>query len=46
LEKKVYIVPRDIDEKVAELKLKSLGVKIDLLTKEQKRYLSSWEAGT
>jgi adenosylhomocysteinase len=46
LEKKVYGVPKEIDEKVAELKLKSLGVKIDLLTKEQKRYLSSWEAGT
>lgn len=46
LEKKVYRVPRRIDETIAALKLKSLGVKIDRLTPEQKKYLSSWELGT
>jgi len=46
LEKKVYKVPEEIDKDIAELKLKSMGIKIDKLTKEQKRYLSSWELGT
>lgn len=46
LEKKVYRVPESIDKKVAQLKLKSMGVNIDILTKEQKKYLSSWEEGT
>ena len=46
LENKVYPVPAAIDEMIAKLKLKSMGVKIDTLTKEQKEYLSSWEAGT
>ena len=43
---KVFTVPKEIDEKVAELKLKSMGVKIDELTAEQKKYLSTWEMGT
>jgi len=43
---KVYIVPKDIDETVAELKLKAMGIKIDELTPEQKKYLSTWEMGT
>ncbi len=43
---KVFTVPKEIDEKVAELKLKSLGVNIDELTAEQKKYLSTWEMGT
>jgi len=46
LKKKVYTVPKNIDEGIAFLKLKSMGIKIDKLTKEQKRYLSSWELGT
>jgi len=46
LEKKVYKVPEEIDENIAKLKLKSMGIKIDELTEEQKRYLSSWEIGT
>jgi adenosylhomocysteinase len=46
LEAKVYTVPRDIDENVAKLKLKSLGVKIDTLTPEQAKYLASWSEGT
>jgi len=46
LQKQVYKVPEDIDRRIAYLKLKSMGIKIDNLTKEQKRYLSSWELGT
>ena len=46
LEKKVYNVPVDVDMSIAELKLDSLGVKIDKLTPQQKRYLHSWELGT
>jgi len=46
LEKKVYAVPSDIDSNVAALKLKSLGVRIDELTAEQKKYLASWKEGT
>ena len=39
----VHPVPVDIDRRIAELKLNSLGVRIDELTDEQKRYLESWE---
>ncbi len=46
LERRVYDVPDDIDAEVARLKLHSMGVAIDTLTEEQKRYLSSWEEGT
>jgi adenosylhomocysteinase len=46
LEKKVYSVPRDIDEEIARLKLISMGVEIDHLTGKQSKYLASWEEGT
>lgn len=46
LEKKVYSVPEKIDRLIARLKLKALGVTIDTLTAEQKKYLASWEIGT
>jgi len=46
LENKVYGVPEDIDKSIAEIKLESLGIKIDELTKKQKQYLASWEMGT
>ncbi|MFC1807137.1 adenosylhomocysteinase [Candidatus Omnitrophota bacterium] len=46
LQSKVYAVPKDIDEGIAALKLKAMGVKIDKLTPEQKHYLASWEMGT
>lgn len=39
---RVHQVPREIDEKVASLKLESMGVSIDVLTEEQKKYLESW----
>jgi adenosylhomocysteinase len=46
LENKVYKLPLEIDKEIAFLKLKSFGIKIDNLTKEQKAYLSSWQLGT
>jgi len=42
----VYDVPQEIDEQVAGLKLSSLDLSIDTLTKEQKKYLCSWDIGT
>ncbi len=42
----VYDVPRDIDVEVARLKLAAMGITIDELTDEQKKYLTSWEEGT
>lgn len=42
----VHEVPLEIDEKVASLKLKLTGAKIDSLTPEQKKYLSDWQEGT
>ncbi len=42
----VYPVPRIIDERIAAIKLEGLGVNIDELTAEQKKYLASWEIGT
>ena len=46
LKKQVYIVPLKIDDQIAALKLKSMGIRIDKLTPEQKKYLSSWDMGT
>jgi len=46
MEKKVYGVPLEIDERIARLKLEATGVRIDTLTEEQQTYLSSWEMGT
>jgi len=43
---KVYPVPEEIDTQIAALKLKALGVKLDRLTPQQQRYLTSWESGT
>jgi adenosylhomocysteinase len=46
LEDRVYDVPKAVDQWVASLKLQTMGVVIDELTEEQKKYLSSWEMGT
>ena len=46
LKRQVYPVPKEIDEAIARLKLKTMGVSIDRLTPEQKTYLASWEMGT
>ncbi|RLG37970.1 adenosylhomocysteinase [Methanosarcinales archaeon] len=46
LENRVYPVPREIDEEVALLKLRTMNIEIETLTEEQQKYLSSWELGT
>jgi adenosylhomocysteinase len=46
LKKDVYAVPEKLDKEIARLKLKSMGIKIDTLTKEQIEYLNSWQFGT
>jgi adenosylhomocysteinase len=42
----VHEIPREIDEMVARMKLKTMGIGIDELTDKQRKYLSSWEEGT
>ena len=46
LKTKVYPVPEEIDKEIARLKLQSMGIQIDSLTPEQKKYLTSWKEGT
>ncbi len=46
LEKKVYVVPEEIDNEIARLKLATMGIEIDQLTEEQAKYLASWDEGT
>ena len=46
LERRVYDVPKDIDDEIARLKLATMGVDIDTLTDEQQKYLDSWNEGT
>ena len=46
MEPDCYDVPNDIDNNIARLKLKTLGVSIDTLTEEQAAYLNSWQMGT
>jgi len=46
LENKVYTIPEAVDREIARLKLEAMGVRIDVLTQEQQRYLTSWEEGT
>ena len=46
LEKKVYNVPVELEQWIADLKLKSMGISVDKLTAEQEEYLRSWEGGT
>src|SRR5207302_11010235 len=46
LKNQVYPVPAAIDKEIARLKLAAMGVSIDRLTKEQEKYLASWDMGT
>jgi adenosylhomocysteinase len=46
LENRVYVVPTEIDEEIARLKLAAMGIAIDELSDEQRRYLGSWTEGT
>jgi adenosylhomocysteinase len=42
----VHLLPKEVDQEIASLKLRALGVAIDTLTAEQLEYISSWETGT
>jgi adenosylhomocysteinase len=42
----VYNVPQELDQQVARTKLKVMGIEIDELTKEQRKYLHGWQEGT
>ncbi len=44
LEKKVYLVPDEIDDQIGRVKLAAMGLTIDTLTEDQKAYLAGWEA--
>jgi len=46
LEVKVYTISKEMDHEIARLKLVAMGIKFDVLTKEQKNYLGSWQEGT
>ena len=46
LQPKVYTIPTEIDQEIARLKLKAMGLEIDTLTQEQQDYLGAWESGT
>ncbi|MCL1811085.1 MAG: adenosylhomocysteinase [Methanomassiliicoccaceae archaeon] len=46
MENRVYDVPEQIDTEIAVIKLRSMGITIDSLTDEQKRYMTGWEEGT
>ena len=46
MDKKVYALPLELDNKIAQIKLQAMGTKLDALTPEQKKYLASWEMGT
>lgn len=46
LANKVYTVPEEVDQAIAAIKLRSMGIEIDVLTPEQEKYLNSWEEGT
>jgi len=43
---KVYKLPTEIDDEIAELQLEAMGIKIDTMTPEQKKYSGSWQEGT
>jgi adenosylhomocysteinase len=46
LDRKVHVLPSDIDQEIAKLKLETMGIAIDELTAEQAKYLASWDQGT
>jgi adenosylhomocysteinase len=46
LERRVYDVPKEIDDEIARLKLETMGIEIDRLSEEQAKYLASWDEGT
>lgn len=46
LKNRVFVIPTEVDQEIARLKLAAMGIRIDQLTEEQKKYLASWKEGT
>ena len=46
LDKTVHRLPEELDREIARIKLEGMGIRIDTLTAEQQKYLTSWEEGT
>lgn len=46
MDSKVYVLPKELDNEIAKIKLDSMGIEIDVLTEEQVKYLASWQSGT
>lgn len=46
MDKKVYVLPKELDNEIARIKLESMGIEIDQLTEAQTKYLASWQSGT
>ena len=46
LQPKVYTLPKEIDQRIARLKLRAMGMRFDRLTSVQRKYLHSWQEGT
>ncbi|MGK7955490.1 MAG: adenosylhomocysteinase, partial [Crocosphaera sp.] len=46
LEPGIYNIPKELDQDIASLKLKAMGIEIDTLTPEQEEYINSWTVGT
>ena len=46
LKPRVYVLPKEVDERVARLKLRAMGMRFDRLTPAQRKYLHSWQEGT
>ena len=46
LESKVYVLPKEVDDRIAKLQLQAMGIMIDAQSDEQKKYSESWQEGT
>ena len=46
LESRVHILPKSVDQKIALMQIEAMGLRIDRLTSEQRRYLKTWQEGT
>ena len=46
LQPRVHVLPQEKDDEIARLQLDAMGIEIDALTKEQKKYLETWQEGT
>jgi adenosylhomocysteinase len=46
LKPRVYVLPKEIDQRVARLRLRAMNMRFDRLTRDQRKYLRSWQEGT